>query len=68
MNGRATSAKKSAEADSGGIKVLKQRLQSALPTWSLDRISVRSARYGVSKEAVYNMDIDSIAKFTKPLV
>jgi CheY-like chemotaxis protein len=38
------------------------------PDWFLDRIIVKSARYGVSKQADYNMWIDSVAKFTKPLV
>jgi hypothetical protein len=38
------------------------------PDWFLDRIIVRSARYGVFKEANFNQWIDSTAKFTKLLV
>ncbi|MEV0680155.1 PLAT/LH2 domain-containing protein [Actinosynnema sp. NPDC050436] len=38
------------------------------PDWFLDRIIVRSARYKVAKEAVFDVWIDSPAKFTKPLV
>jgi hypothetical protein len=38
------------------------------PDWFLDRIEVRSARFGVSGLAVYNRWIDDTTPFTEPLV
>jgi glycerophosphoryl diester phosphodiesterase len=38
------------------------------PDWFLDRIRVRSFRFGVSKEALFNRWIDTTAPFTQVLV
>jgi hypothetical protein len=38
------------------------------PDWFLDRIDVRSARFGTAASAVFNRDIDSTSPFTEPLV
>jgi PLAT/LH2 domain len=37
------------------------------PDWFLDRIRVRSFRFGVSKEAVFNRWIDTTSPFTRAL-
>jgi hypothetical protein len=38
------------------------------PDWLLDRIDVRSARFGTAGTAVFDRDIDNTAPFTEPLV
>jgi glycerophosphoryl diester phosphodiesterase len=37
------------------------------PDWFLDRIRIKSFRFGVAKEAVFNQWIDNTGPFTKPL-
>jgi PLAT/LH2 domain len=38
------------------------------PDWFLDRIDVRSARFGATATAVFNRDIDSTSPFSAPLL
>jgi hypothetical protein len=42
--------------------------QGNAPDWFLDRVLVRSFRYGAAKQAIFNRWIDTTAVFTEPLV
>jgi hypothetical protein len=42
--------------------------QGNAPDWYLDRIQVRSARYGVALEAVFDCWIDTTNPYTRTLV